>query len=118
MSKCRCSLVIDAIIEIVQCEFVSDAGEVNDHVALLEQGRPVERLRQIGKLDADDVGAIEQGSRSRGGDDRVAALGQKRHKMTANETVSPGYQHSAFVAHHERYFEGRVFGNLSLKGSR
>lgn len=80
--------MIDAIIEVVHREFVGNACEVNHNVTLFEQRRPVERLRKIRKLDADNVGIFEQRGRPRCRDYRIASSCEERYEVASNKTIS------------------------------
>ena len=56
----RC-LVIDAIILVFLGKGMGDAGEVDDGIAILQKGLPVERCGQIRERGKDDVRVIKSG---------------------------------------------------------
>ena len=90
--------MIDAIIKIVAGVFVSNAGKMNDGVALVQQGLPVEQPREIRKRNGGYVRIVEGGRHSRCSDHAVALSNKIRNQMTSDKPVGAGDEHPGFLA--------------------
>jgi hypothetical protein len=95
----RGRLAIDPVIQVVDGEFVSDSGQVDDYIALFEQGLPVERNGKVRERDGDDVRIFESGRRPGCRDHPVALRGEIGHQMPSNETIRARHQHGGSIIH-------------------
>ena len=95
----RGSPVIDLVVQVVAGKSVSDSSKMNDDIALLQQGLPIERHGQIRKRDSRDVRSFESGPRPRGRDHLVALRNQIGYEVAPNEAVGTGYEHPGLIIH-------------------
>ena len=98
-SECCGRPVIDLIVQVVAGKSMSNSGKMNDDIALLQQGLPIERHRQIRKRDSNDVRGFNNRRCPRSRDDLVALRGEIRYEVAPDEAVGTRYQHSGLIIH-------------------
>ena len=91
--------MIDPVVQVVICEFVSNSGKMDNGIAFAEQWLPVERDGKVRKRDRDNVRIFESEGSPACGDHLKAPRDQVRHKMPASEAAGTRHEHIGLITH-------------------